>query len=172
MTIPACKPKFEESYATVWTLQPCQTPPCWTTRLACPTIPLESWIPMTLCLSGPALLPMLRCECMFPDIVVGAFTTSPHSSVYLTISMQYASGPDYISHFLSFINSTVRFVIIPKQSTEAYMAHDFHTDYSLGSRYRAPLVYSRISETTLQMALRPSQTRSSSPQSTNVTSST
>ncbi|TFK81611.1 multicopper oxidase [Polyporus arcularius HHB13444] len=27
-------------------------------------------------------------------------------SVYLTISMQYASGPDYLSRFLSFINST------------------------------------------------------------------
>ena len=33
---------------------------------------------------------------------------SLYSSVYFTISMQYASGPNYLSRFLSFINSTVR----------------------------------------------------------------
>lgn len=30
------------------------------------------------------------------------------SSVYFTISMQYTGGPNYLSQFLSFINSTVR----------------------------------------------------------------
>ncbi|KAI0752747.1 multicopper oxidase [Daedaleopsis nitida] len=54
-------------------------------------------------------------------VPVGA-KPAPNStfSVYFTISMQYASGPDYLSHFLSFINSTSW---EPLQGTSSLFAH-------------------------------------------------
>ncbi len=54
------------------------------------------------------LLLMLLCELFLRHNLKVREADSQCSSVYFTISMQYTGGPNYLSQFLSFINSTVR----------------------------------------------------------------
>ena len=84
------------------------------------------------------------------------WTKSYHSSFYFTISMQYASGPNYLSHFLSFINSTVSTPF----SSHLRAAHT--STPSPGSPSRRPARCMSTSGTTPPTGLRRSQTHSSS----------